>query len=85
METSATVNPPPNSATSQPMQVYMMPGQQESKPVCTVRPVPGVRGLSIATIVVGGILIALSIIAAIALRKDMSYFINPIWTSLLVS
>ena len=84
MATSVTVNQPPNSATSQPMQIYMMPGQQELKPARTVRPVPGVRGLSIATIVVGGILFALGI-TAIALRANMSYIASPIWTSLLVS
>ena len=87
MATTVTVNPPQASATSQPMQtqnVYMMPVPHQLKPQRIVRPVPGVRCLSIATIVIGGILVLLGI-AAIVLKANMSYIADPIWTGLLVS
>ncbi len=69
---------------NQPLQqnVYMMPVPQGGS-TRVIRPVPGVKCLSITLVVLGGVLVILGI-AAIVLKANASYVGNPIWTGLLV-
>ncbi|XP_072027096.1 uncharacterized protein [Amphiura filiformis] len=71
-----------NTYAPQQQNVYMMPVPQQGNTTRIVRPVPGVQCLSIATIVIGGVVVILGIVA-IVLKAQSSYIANPIWTGLL--
>ncbi|XP_072026255.1 uncharacterized protein [Amphiura filiformis] len=59
----------------------MMVPMQANKPR-NVRPVPGIKGLSIATIVLASLTFLLGVTAA-AVKARMAFLGNPIWSSLL--